>query len=197
MVTFPSVEGYLQASAVGSPTRPAPPAKSCWWLCGCSRTPSRSFQAEGAGTIAATRGKRKEPRDRLTWDTPRLSFGVVLRIEAWTLAVWGRHRHHCRCDAGSLERREMPARVGLTYSDYAALPDDGKRYERGATGRSLCRHGPTFDDQRAWHRGTADPGCRDSLSIDRPDRPRSKASAVRRAWRALLLDCRSGEQKRR
>ena len=26
----------------------------------------------------------------------------------------------------------MPTRVGLTYSDYAALPDDGRRYE-------LCR----------------------------------------------------------
>jgi len=45
------------------------------------------------------------------------------------VTAWGRDRDHPRGDVYTVERRTIPARVGLTYADYAALPDDGRRYE--------------------------------------------------------------------
>ena len=40
-----------------------------------------------------------------------------------------RHRDHSTCDRRSVEHRAIPTKSVLTYADYAALPDDGRRYE--------------------------------------------------------------------
>lgn len=56
-------------------------------------------------------------------------LGVIYCIEGWTLTARGRHRDHPSCEMRSVEHCAMSTKAVLTYRDYAALPDDGQRYE--------------------------------------------------------------------
>jgi len=73
----------------------------------------------------------------------------------------------------------MSARVILTYDDYAALPDDGRRYEL-YEGELIMMPSPrpARDRHRASHRRRADAGRRGSLAIDGRAGPRSETGAL-------------------
>src|SRR4030095_2805140 len=91
-------------------------------LGGCTDAAGGQGRSRSAwsGTSVAD-GRRAHARNGITWDTAALSASHG--IPASPTRTYARHHGRSRIAAMAMHR------VVLNYEDYAALPDDGRRYE--------------------------------------------------------------------